>query len=163
MKAVGIQSAHFSNVCLYLVGIRCVVRPGGRGSSRGFVRSNPLLTSTKFLCTALNFLSVLPFESGPLGLLLLRITAFQMSLRCSHFCDKMTCISACVDKSQVQALETTLDLVPSLVEFRHQQAQQMRSYMVRQKLDAILCESCTCSYYGSASIPKWPQKISALA
>ena len=32
----------------------------------------------------------------------------------------------------------------------------MHSYTVRQKLDAILCEPC--SYYGSASIPKWPQK-----
>ena len=92
-----------------------------QGEFEGVCSLEPPFDLHKILCTALNFLSVLPFESGPLGLLLLRITAFQMSLRCSHFCDKMTCISACVDKSQVQALETTLDLVPSLVGFRHQQ------------------------------------------
>ena len=37
----------------------------------------------------------------------------------------------------------------------------VNAYMVGQKLDAILREPC--SYYGSASISKWPQKQSQSA
>ena len=86
-------------------------------------RGVPLYTSK------LHVLSILPFESGPLVSLLLRITAVQMSLHgcsystgvcefvhgrparnmhitCLRRCDERTCVITCVNKSLVHALES---------------------------------------------------------
>ena len=102
-----------------------------RGGGVEGVRSNPPFHLHKILYS-LQLLSVLPFESGPLGSLLLRITTVQTSL-----VGAMQVVAArkarkvftplrlndarhrnaCANKSQVQALETTLDLVPSLGDF----------------------------------------------
>ena len=101
-------------------------RPVGRRGSRGFARTH-LLTSKKFYIHRLTvyFLSVLPFESGPLVSLQLRIIAVQTSLVAMQLCefaragtarnaresclrrgDERTCVNTCVNKSLVHALES---------------------------------------------------------
>ena len=82
------------------------------GGSRGFERT-PLLTSKS--TSKVHILSILPFESGPLVSLLLRITAVQTSLHgCSYstgVCEfvhgrparnaRITCLRRCDERTRV--------------------------------------------------------------
>ena len=66
------------------------IRPVGRGGggSRGFERTPLFDLQMIFLYTSkLHILSILPFESGPLVSLLLRITAVQTSLVAATVCE----------------------------------------------------------------------------
>ena len=125
------------------------------------------------------------FESGPLVSLLLRVTTVKVSLVaamravCSrrtsaervrkllHHCDGGTSINTCVNKSLFQVLGSCpLVMSPHLLfcqpytfsRGNSKSAGIANAHVDSQKLDATFRKPCI--YYGSASIPKWPQKQS---
>ena len=131
--------------------------------------------------------SALLFEIGPLVSLLLRTPpSKQVQLQLCEFvhggraqnvhvsflrrCDERTHVNTRVYKLLFQELESSqvflLVMSPRLLFYRPQYLLSQKfqvSWLSKcihhsQKLDAILRESY--SYYGSASIPKWPQKQS---
>ena len=142
------------------------------------------------LTSKLYILSILPFKVVHYIIvsLLLRITAVQMSVVAATECEfvhgrpawytdvsclccrnERMCVNTCVNKSLVQALEScpSNDVTLCICCFANlsnfscensNSAGLVNTYMDNQKLDAILREPY--SYYGSASVPKWPQKQS---
>ena len=83
---------------------------------------------------------------------------------CLCCCNERTCVNTYINKSLVQVLEscpssdvTSPAALPTLVPLLVK-AGLANAYIYSHKLDAILREPC--SYYGSAFVPKWPQKQS---
>ena len=120
-------------------------------------------------------LSALQLESGLLVLLLLRITGVQTSLVaanmrvCSwrtsteHTCKYVHKTNRYFRRSRATSSITSCPysnvtppaVLPTLVHSHRnsKSAGLANAHMDSQKLDAILCKPC--SYYGSASVPKW--------
>ena len=105
---VSIYTPTYLHTVLQDVGDRRSSRAVGRGGSRGFART-PLSPPKDFIYTSkLYILSALPFTSGPLVSLLLRITAVQTSLVAATECESIhgrpvqytrerTCVNTCVN------------------------------------------------------------------
>ena len=96
--------------------------------------------------------------------------ARNVCVSCLRHCDERMCVNKCIAISGAQEFTSRPpndvtppavlpNLVPFLLEIRSQLAGLANAYVNSQKLECNIFHD-PFSYYGSASVPKWPQKQS---